>query len=49
MVVLRYLEDVGVAEVAQLLGVAEGTVKSQTARAVTKLRTSFGVVAPRRD
>jgi RNA polymerase sigma factor (sigma-70 family) len=38
VVVLRYLEDLPVAQVALLLGMAEGTVKSQAARGVEALR-----------
>jgi len=37
-VVLRYFHDLSVAETAQSLGCTQGTVKSQTARALDRLR-----------
>ena len=37
-VVLRYFEDLSVADTAEALGCSQGTVKSQTARALDKLR-----------
>ena len=40
-VVLRYFEDMSVADTAALLGCTEGTVKSQTSRALFSLRTTF--------
>jgi RNA polymerase sigma-70 factor (sigma-E family) len=40
-VVLRYYADLPVAEVAGILGVDPGTVKSQTARALARLRTAL--------
>lgn len=42
VVVLRYYEDLSVSETAQALGVTEGTVKSQTSEALSKLRVSLG-------
>jgi RNA polymerase sigma-70 factor (sigma-E family) len=40
-VVLRYFEDLPVSDVAAMLECSEGTVKSQTSRALSSLRTIF--------
>ncbi len=44
VVVLRYYEDLPVAATARALGCSEGTVKSQTFDALTRLRTLLGDV-----
>jgi RNA polymerase sigma-70 factor (sigma-E family) len=46
IVVLRYWEDLSVDEVARVLGVSTGTVKSQSARGLSRLRTLLGDAAP---
>ena len=40
-VVFRYVHDLSVAETADALGCSQGTVKSQTARALDKLRAAL--------
>jgi DNA-directed RNA polymerase specialized sigma24 family protein len=42
VVVLRYWEDLSVEQVADLLGCSTGNVKSQSARALDKLRAALG-------
>ena len=42
MLVLRYFEDLSEAETAVLLGCSVGTVKSQAARGLARLREDAG-------
>ncbi|MEU4698714.1 MULTISPECIES: SigE family RNA polymerase sigma factor [Nonomuraea] len=44
VVVLRYYEDLSDKEIAEILGISRGTVRSQAARALEKLRVSPGVL-----
>ena len=47
VVVLRYFDDLSVREVAHALSISEGTVKSQTAHALDRMRVQLGdVVIP---
>ena len=46
VVVLRFLEDLSEADTARTLGCSTGTVKSQTARALTSLRLLVGEDEP---
>jgi len=42
IVVLRYVDDLSVEQVARVVGCSEGTVKSQAARGLAKLRAQLG-------
>jgi RNA polymerase sigma-70 factor (sigma-E family) len=42
VIVLRYWEDLSIAETAQTLRISDGTVKSQTAKALTSMRRLLG-------
>ena len=44
VILLRYWGDMNDAQVAALLGCSEGTVRSQTWRALAKLRASAALV-----
>ncbi len=44
VVVLRFYDDLAEADIAQLLGISVGTVKSQLARALEQLRVGLGTL-----
>ena len=48
VVVLRFFDDLSVEAVADLMGCSTGTVKSQSARGLTKLREALQAPEPER-
>lgn len=46
IVVLRYVDDLSVDQVASIVGVAPGTVKSQSAKGLARLRVALGTPVP---
>jgi RNA polymerase sigma-70 factor (sigma-E family) len=43
VIVLRYYEELSEVEIARVLGISQGTVKSQASKALAKLRTRLAV------
>ena len=46
MLVLRYIEDLPTASVAELLGISAGSVKTHAYRGLRALRESLGELGP---
>ncbi|SFG64643.1 RNA polymerase sigma-70 factor, sigma-E family [Amycolatopsis regifaucium] len=49
VMVLRYYEGLSEAEIADSLGISQGTVKSQASKAITSLRTKLALIEPKNE